>query len=228
MTQKGQRQGSWHLYVIQAGQPKTLPGDHCLQKTLRSHSSGGRSKSKTRLSREGTLGGMRRKGPSGMYLIWCLSLDPIGLTIATPVQATRATDHHSIKDGCRAPTGGGPPSSTKPKTRADHSVVSSLCKPHRLWPARLLAHGVLQARILEWVAIPFSRGGTGLSCIVGRFFTILATRRAQSLAKPPPAEGPCSLQGHGSQPKHQGTEPLVGYSYFCLRSSDNNSPISLW
>ena len=67
-----------------------------------------------------------------MDLIWCLSLDPIGLKSATPVWTTRATDHHSIKDGCRAPMGGGPSSSTKPKTRADHSVVSSLCKPHGL------------------------------------------------------------------------------------------------
>jgi len=37
-------------------------------------------------------------------------------------------------------------------------------------------HGILQARILEWVAIPFSRGsfeprdGTQVSRIAGRFF----------------------------------------------------------
>ena len=46
------------------------------------------------------------------------------------------------------------------------------------------AHGVLQARILEWVAIPFSRGSsrprdqTRVSCITGRFFTFWATREA--------------------------------------------------
>ena len=39
-------------------------------------------------------------------------------------------------------------------------------------------HGFLQSKILEWVAIPFSRGsscprdGTQVSCIAGRFFTI--------------------------------------------------------
>ena len=39
-------------------------------------------------------------------------------------------------------------------------------------------HGVLQARILEWVAFPFSRGSsqhrdqTQVSCIAGRFFTV--------------------------------------------------------
>ena len=38
-------------------------------------------------------------------------------------------------------------------------------------------HGILQARILEWVAIPFSRGASHsrdwswVSCIAGRFFT---------------------------------------------------------
>ena len=42
-------------------------------------------------------------------------------------------------------------------------------------------HGILQARIMEWVAIPFSRGSsqprnwTQVSCIAGRFFTIWAT-----------------------------------------------------
>ena len=45
-------------------------------------------------------------------------------------------------------------------------------------------HGILQARILEWVAYPFSRGsswlrnGTEVSCITGRFFTSWATRDA--------------------------------------------------
>ena len=44
------------------------------------------------------------------------------------------------------------------------------------------AHGIFQARILEWVAISFSkrssqpRGWTQVSCIVGRRFTIWATR----------------------------------------------------
>ena len=43
-----------------------------------------------------------------------------------------------------------------------------------------------QARILEWVAISFSRGsspprdGTRISCIAGSFVTDLATREAQS------------------------------------------------
>ena len=38
--------------------------------------------------------------------------------------------------------------------------------------------GILQARVLEWVAISFSRGSSQplVSCIEGRFFTVWATR----------------------------------------------------
>ena len=47
-----------------------------------------------------------------------------------------------------------------------------------------LSMGILQARILEWVASSFSRESsqprnrTQISCIAGRFFTIWATREA--------------------------------------------------
>ena len=51
-------------------------------------------------------------------------------------------------------------------------------------------HGILQARILEWVAVPFSRGSsqprdtTQVSHIAGRFFTSWATREAISNCPP--------------------------------------------
>ena len=51
-------------------------------------------------------------------------------------------------------------------------------------PMDYTVHGILQARILEWVAVPFSRGScqprdrTQFSCIVGGFFTCWATREA--------------------------------------------------
>ena len=47
-------------------------------------------------------------------------------------------------------------------------------------------HGILQARVLEWVAISFSRGSsqlrdqTQVSCIPGRRFNLWATREALS------------------------------------------------
>ena len=55
--------------------------------------------------------------------------------------------------------------------------MSDSLQPHGLWPTRLSVHGILQARTLEWVAMPFSRGSswprdqTWVSCVAGRFFT---------------------------------------------------------
>ena len=49
-------------------------------------------------------------------------------------------------------------------------------------PMDYIVHGILKARILEWVAFPFSRRSsqprdqTQVSCIAGRFFTNWATR----------------------------------------------------
>ena len=49
-------------------------------------------------------------------------------------------------------------------------------------------HGILQVRILEWVAFPFSSGSsqptdrTQVSPIAGGFFTSWATKEAHTLA----------------------------------------------
>ena len=57
----------------------------------------------------------------------------------------------------------------------------ALCNPTDCSPPDFSVHGILQARILEWIAIPFSRGTsqpsdwTLVSCMVGRFFTVWAT-----------------------------------------------------
>ena len=53
----------------------------------------------------------------------------------------------------------------------------TLCDPMDCNPPGSSVYGILQARILEWVAIPFSRGSswpkdwTQVSCIAGGFFT---------------------------------------------------------
>ena len=53
---------------------------------------------------------------------------------------------------------------------------------------RFSVHEIFQARVLEWVAISFSRGSswptdrTQISCIAGRHFTLWATREAQGRA----------------------------------------------
>ena len=57
----------------------------------------------------------------------------------------------------------------------------TLCHPIDCRPPGSSVHGILQARILAWVAIPFSRGScqprdqTQVSCIAGGFFTVWAT-----------------------------------------------------
>ena len=59
-----------------------------------------------------------------------------------------------------------------------HSVVSDLCNPIDCSLPCFSVHGILQARILEWVAMPSSRASfqprdqTPVSCIAGRFFRV--------------------------------------------------------
>ena len=61
----------------------------------------------------------------------------------------------------------------------------TLCNPMDRSPPGSSVHGILQARILEWVAVPFSRGSsqpreqTPGFCVAGRVFTIWATRESE-------------------------------------------------
>ena len=61
------------------------------------------------------------------------------------------------------------------------SLIDQLCLT-LCDPMDYTIHWILQARILEWVAFPFSRGSsqhrdqTQVSCIAGRFFSIWAPR----------------------------------------------------
>ena len=70
---------------------------------------------------------------------------------------------------------------TEVKWSENLSVVSDFLQPHVL--------GILQARILERVAFPFSRGSsqprdqTQISHIVGVFFTSWAIKEAQKWQK---------------------------------------------
>ena len=57
--------------------------------------------------------------------------------------------------------------------------------PHGLYPASSSVHGILQARMLEWAAMPSSRGSsqprdqTQVSCLAGDSFTVWTPRKAQ-------------------------------------------------
>ena len=87
---------------------------------------------------------------------------------------------------------------TLPPRRGRKEIVSSisksvfvaqsfltLCNPMDCSPSGSSVDGILQARILEWVAMPSSRGSSQLRepteafRIAGRFFTIWATKEDQ-------------------------------------------------
>ena len=67
----------------------------------------------------------------------------------------------------------------------------------------IIVHGILQARILEWIAFPFSRGSsqprdqTQVSLSTGRFFNCLATREGQEYWSGYPIPSPVDLLNPG-------------------------------
>ena len=66
--------------------------------------------------------------------------------------------------------------------------------------------GILQARVLEWVAMPSPRESsqprdqTQVSCIVGGFFTVWATRKTQEYQSGLPFPFPGELPDPGIKP----------------------------
>ena len=88
----------------------------------------------------------------------------------------------------------------------------TLCHPMDCSPPGSSDHGIFQARILEWVAMPSSRGcskprdRTRVSSTAGKFFTILATREALWMGTPSPDPGrPSYSSTKPSTPKEQWT-----------------------
>ena len=63
----------------------------------------------------------------------------------------------------------------------------TLCDPMDSSPLGFSVHGILQARILGWIAVPFSRGSsppkdwTLISFIAGKIFTVWATGKSSAL-----------------------------------------------
>ena len=70
------------------------------------------------------------------------------------------------------------------KEKKKVSEVAQLCHPMNCSLPGSSVHGILQARVLEWVAISFTRGSsqprdrTRVSRIAGSRFTLRATREA--------------------------------------------------
>ena len=94
-------------------------------------------------------------------------------------------------------------------------MSDSLCDP-----MDYTVHGVLLARILEWVAVPISKGSSQprdqsqVSCIAGRFFTSWATREIPYSPPTPP------LHPHLSQ-------TLLLYDTSFTTSENFISPLSI-
>ena len=84
-----------------------------------------------------------------------------------------------------------------------HSVASSFLQPHSV-------HGILQARILEWVVFPFSRGSSQpwdqaqVSRIAGGFFISWASEKPKNTGV-----GSLSLFQGASQPRNRTGSPAL-------------------
>ena len=105
-----------------------------------------------------------------------------------------------------------------------HSVMPNSLQPTDCSPSGSSVCGILQARIPEQVAIPFSRGSsqprdqTQVSSVVGRFLTVWATREAH-----------IALQAVSKQFRSRVPEnPLIPFrSFLFLCSSDPWMPLWL-
>ena len=97
----------------------------------------------------------------------------------------------------------------------------ALCDPLDCSPPSSSVHGIFQTRILEWVATSFSRRSsqprdwTWVSCIIGRCFTIWATREVS---------GPNSWPQNWPQKLHAqisllSIEVIFFFSFFLLSFS---------
>ena len=88
----------------------------------------------------------------------------------------------------------------------------ALCDPMDWSPPGSSVPGILQTGILEWVVIPFSRGSsqprdrTQVSCLVGRFFTILATKKAHETCT---NSDPCSVFRKSPFPENGNKNPYL-------------------
>ena len=62
-------------------------------------------------------------------------------------------------------------------------------------------HGILQARVLEWISIPFPRGSswprdwTWFSCIAGIFFTVELLKNSSDMLHPVNSEARIQIPG---------------------------------
>ena len=124
-------------------------------------------------------------------------------------------------------------------------LCPTFCDPMDCSPPGSSVHRILQARILAWVAIPFSRGSsqprdwTQVSGIVGRLFTLWAPKEAHAPA--PQCQRPGFDPWVGKIPWRRERQPtpvffpgeshglrsLAGYSPWGHKKSDTTERFSL-
>ena len=96
----------------------------------------------------------------------------------------------------------------------------TLCDPMDCSSPGSYVHGILQARMLEWAAISFSRGSsqprdqTWLSCIADRFFIVWAIKEAPGTNKELIYKG--CMKHLPLAPKFYNLLTNLGPSRFCL------------
>ena len=99
----------------------------------------------------------------------------------------------------------------------------TLCDP--MDPPGSSVHSILQARILEWVAISFSRGSswrrdwTPVSHISGRFFTVWTTRKVHNKCNAPELSWNYSTPYPQCVEKLSSTKPVPGAKKIGYRCS---------
>ena len=92
-------------------------------------------------------------------------------------------------------------------TMLNYSIVSDSLWPHDCSPSGSSVPGILQARILEWVAMPSSRGSsqprdrTQVSHIAGRFYIVWAIREAHEYWSGWPVPSPGDLRNPATEPE---------------------------
>jgi len=104
------------------------------------------------------------------------------ITLSTKVHKIKAMVFSVVTYGCESWT-------VKKAESVVTQLYPTLCNPMDCSLSGSSIHGIFQARVLEWIAISFSRGSsrprnrtqnwTRVSCIAGRCFIIWATREAQ-------------------------------------------------
>ena len=123
-------------------------------------------------------------------MIWLIKIQWTTFRIRQFITYTESNQKSKPKGFVRVSYSGLCPHSQKKKSKM---LLSQSCltlfNPMDYSPPGSSVHGILQARILEWITISFSRGSSWsrdriqVSCIAGRFFTIWDTREASHMKK---------------------------------------------